>query len=164
MIKELMFSPLSSWLGAWWPAGRHGAGELAESPTSRSIGSMRRKTLGLAWDFEPSKPSPQGTHLLHQGLTYCNRITPPNSSSHITSWLLRIQIYEPMGGHYYSNYHSRSHTAHCLPSEGSISDYSHNDNYNYRCSHLSVVQTEKQFSLLFLSYDSMLLSFPLLPV
>ena len=28
------FSPLSSWQEAWWCAGRHGAGEGAESSTS----------------------------------------------------------------------------------------------------------------------------------
>jgi hypothetical protein len=33
------FSPLSSWWEAWWYAGRHDAGEGAESSTSVSVGS-----------------------------------------------------------------------------------------------------------------------------
>jgi hypothetical protein len=49
------FSPSSSWQGAWRPAGSHGAEEEAESSTSRSTGSRKRKLLGLAWTFENLK-------------------------------------------------------------------------------------------------------------
>ena len=55
------FSPLSSWQKAWWHTGRHGAGEGTESSTSRSTGSRKRKSLGLAWAFETSKPIPSDT-------------------------------------------------------------------------------------------------------
>jgi hypothetical protein len=43
------FSPLSSWWEAWQHAGRHGAGEVAESFISRFTGSRKRETLGLEW-------------------------------------------------------------------------------------------------------------------
>ena len=63
------FSPLSSWQGAWWHAGRHGAGELTESSTSASEGSRKGLTLTLAWTFETQNPTPSvlsltGPHLL----------------------------------------------------------------------------------------------------
>jgi hypothetical protein len=41
------FSPLSAWQEAWWHAGRHGAGEGAESSTSR-YSRTQRETPGLA--------------------------------------------------------------------------------------------------------------------
>ena len=37
------FSPLSSWQEAWQRAGRHGAGEGAQSSTSGSAGSRKRE-------------------------------------------------------------------------------------------------------------------------
>lgn len=39
---------LSSWREAWHHAGRHGAGERAESSTFQSTGSSERERLGLA--------------------------------------------------------------------------------------------------------------------
>lgn len=42
----LKFSPLSSWQGAWWHAGKPGAGEAAESSTSRSA-------WGVGWGGGP---------------------------------------------------------------------------------------------------------------
>ena len=46
------FSPLPLWQGAWQHTGRHGAGEIAESSTSRFIGRGKRET---------SKPTPSDT-------------------------------------------------------------------------------------------------------
>jgi hypothetical protein len=40
------FGPLS-WREAWWHTGRHGAGEIAESFTSRSAGRERKTEPGL---------------------------------------------------------------------------------------------------------------------
>jgi hypothetical protein len=39
------FSLLRSWSEAWWYTGRHGAGEVAESSTSGSIGSSKRQSV-----------------------------------------------------------------------------------------------------------------------
>jgi hypothetical protein len=41
-ITVQRFSPLSSWQEAWWHAGRHGAGEVAESSKSGSAGSRKK--------------------------------------------------------------------------------------------------------------------------
>jgi hypothetical protein len=73
------FRPSSSWWGAWRHTGRHGAGEVAESSTSWSTGSRKRRcaTLGIAWAQETSKPTPTVTHFLQQGHTYSNKTTPP---------------------------------------------------------------------------------------
>ena len=38
---------IMSWWGVWRHAGRHGAEEVAESSTSGSAGSWKRKQLGL---------------------------------------------------------------------------------------------------------------------
>jgi len=45
----------------WWQTGRHTAGEVAGNATSRSTGSKKRETLGLAWAFETSKPTGDDT-------------------------------------------------------------------------------------------------------
>jgi hypothetical protein len=37
-------SPLWPWQEAWWQAGRHGAGKVAKSSTSRSAGSRKRES------------------------------------------------------------------------------------------------------------------------
>jgi hypothetical protein len=49
------FSPLSSWQGALWHAGRHGAGEVAETSTFGSTGSRKRE--GLTCTFETLNPT-----------------------------------------------------------------------------------------------------------
>jgi hypothetical protein len=91
------FSTLSSWREVWQHAGRHAAGEGAESSTSRSLDSRRRlcTTLDLAWThIRPQSPPPQWH-------TSSNKATPPNSA---TPYEPRIQTGD-YGGHSYSNHH-----------------------------------------------------------
>ena len=81
------FSPLSSWQEAWQCAGRHGAGEGAESSVSHSEGKQK---IGFqAAHRRVSKPILTVTHFLQQGHIYSNEATPPNSA---TSWAKPIQI------------------------------------------------------------------------
>ena len=53
LIKESIslglayFSPLSSQWGAWWHAGRHGAGEVAERSLFKLTGCRKRAMLDL---------------------------------------------------------------------------------------------------------------------
>jgi hypothetical protein len=81
-LRDLL-SPLPSRQKAWCHAGRHGAGEVAESWTSGSTGRKKRVILGLAWAFETSKPTarellpPSRPHLLHQGHTSSIKATTP---------------------------------------------------------------------------------------
>jgi hypothetical protein len=42
-LQVQRFSSLSSWREAWWHAGRHGAGEVAESSTSGLADSRKNK-------------------------------------------------------------------------------------------------------------------------
>ena len=76
------FCPLSSWWGAGWRAGKHAAGEGAESSMLGSKDSRKRETLGLAWASETPKPRgschPTRPHPLQQGHTHSNKATPPN--------------------------------------------------------------------------------------
>lgn len=72
---------MSSRQGARWHTGRQSPGEGAGSSTSTSAGSGKRATLGLAWTFESSKPTP-ATHFLQQSHTYSNKATAPDSRPH----------------------------------------------------------------------------------
>lgn len=49
----------SSWQGAGQHASRHGTGEGAESSSSRPAATGKKETLGSAWAFETSRPTPQ---------------------------------------------------------------------------------------------------------
>ena len=72
------YSPLSSWQGGWWHAGRHVAEEVAERSTSRLIGIWKKEMSHWAW---LGLLKPQRLYLL---------ILP-------TPWWLSIQMYEPTG-------------------------------------------------------------------
>jgi hypothetical protein len=63
----------SSWQGTQQHAGRHSAGEVAESSTSACAGSRKRKTLGWC-GFLKSQSPPSVT------CTFSNKATPPGPS------------------------------------------------------------------------------------
>ena len=90
------FSSFSSWRGAWWHAGRYGAGELSDSLPSRSEGIREMETQDLVWLLKPQSSRPTGT-LTQQGHTALSL------SRSITSWWTNIWAY---GSHCYSNHHS----------------------------------------------------------
>lgn len=66
------FSPLSTWQGAGWHAGRHGTGEVIENSRSQSSDSKKGGPLDLAWAFVNLK-----AHL--QWHTSSNKAIPLNS-------------------------------------------------------------------------------------
>jgi hypothetical protein len=69
------FSPLSSWWRAWQHAGRHGAGEGAESST------LDQLTVGREWDSGPDLSIwdfNAHPHLLQQSHSYSHQATPYN--------------------------------------------------------------------------------------
>jgi hypothetical protein len=68
-LQVQRFSPLLSWWVAWQHAGRHGAGEGAESSTSRLAGS---RTKHWAW---LGLLKCQGPHLV---IHFLPKATPPN--------------------------------------------------------------------------------------
>ena len=74
------FSPLSSFQEAWWCAGRHGTGEVAERFVSGWAGSRKRQ-----WAMRPSlsfwnvKAHPKW-QLPPTSYSFSNKATPPNSA------------------------------------------------------------------------------------
>lgn len=91
------FSPFSSQWKAWWCKGRHGVGELTESPASGSTGSKRKDRH---WDWlglSKAPNTPPVTHFHLQNHTYSNMGIPLNFSQVTTSWWPSFQIYESMG-------------------------------------------------------------------
>ena len=89
------FSLLSSQSKVWWRAGRHGAGEGAESSTSWITGSWRQyDTLGVVWSHDASKPASAVTNLFQQGYNHPNKVIPLSDT---TSSGPSIQTREPMG-------------------------------------------------------------------
>jgi hypothetical protein len=92
------FSPFSSWQGASWHTGSHGAEEVVESSTFGSIGSRKIEKLGLAWAFETSRSAssdilpPTRPHLLIPVKeSHCLMTKYPNTWAY--------------GGHSYSNHY-----------------------------------------------------------
>ena len=75
----------------WWHAGVHGAEKGAEISTSWPAGNRKWSELGLAWAWKTLKSTLTVTHILQQGHTYCNKATPPNSTT----------PYEIMGANYF---------------------------------------------------------------
>lgn len=67
----------------------------------RQQDEKERKPLELAWVSETSKPTPSDI-LPPKKLTCSKKAMPPNNA---TPWLLRFQLYEPMG-YSHSNDHS----------------------------------------------------------
>lgn len=116
-------NPWSSWQEVLWHAGRHGAGEeVAESSTSWSAGSRKKKTLGLEWAFW-NLTDPQWHTFSHKAMAFIpfkqghtlvtfvplgsmliQSITPKDLSltprTHIVeggNWLLRVVLWTIQG-------------------------------------------------------------------
>jgi hypothetical protein len=80
---------LWTWQEAWWPTGRHGAGEEAESSASGPTGSRKREwATGLDWAPQTSKP----TLLRH---TSFSKATPTPTRPHLLIVPLPMSLWGP---------------------------------------------------------------------
>jgi hypothetical protein len=68
---------------AWWPPGRHGAGDAESSSSSED----KQEKTGFQGIRKRVSKLPKVTHFLQQGHTYSNKATPPNSA---TPWAKHI--------------------------------------------------------------------------
>lgn len=85
---------ISQW-GTWWPAGRQGVGEEAETSTFRSAGGRKRtEPLGLAAVLRPQSPLPHWQ-------TLSNRAASTPTGPHL------LTVPSPVGlrGHFNSSHH-----------------------------------------------------------
>ena len=92
ILQLQRFSPLSSWQGAWWYTGRHGAGEQLRV-LYLDLQTAGIETLDLAWAFETSKAthddifSPMKTYLLQQGYTSWSLQIAPHSNDQASKYM-----------------------------------------------------------------------------